>query len=77
MYGRTFGYGMMQGNAFFDRAPFAGGTLALWIVALLALGLAIAGFVIALRARASLKALREGNRSAAADPAGIGDGPNA
>ena len=77
MYGRTFGYGMMQGNAFFDRAPFAGGTLALWIVALLALGLAIAGFVIALRARASLKALREGSRPAAADPAAIGDAPNA
>lgn len=77
MYGRTFGYGMMQGSAFFDRAPFAGGSLALWIVALAALGLAIAGFVIALKARASVKSLREASRAARSEPAAFEDDDNA
>lgn len=52
MYGRQFGFGMMQGNEYFGHAPFFGTNWLLWAVALAALGLAIAGFVIALRSRA-------------------------
>lgn len=77
MYGRTFGYGMMQGNGLFDHAPFAGNSLALWIVALVALGLAIAGFVLALRARASILALRDGAHAAVEGHGDSGEGGNA